>query len=381
MRSYQFFPGKNEALKLLKNFKFNNYPNSRNFIEGDVSLLSPYITHGILSLRDIYCFLCEKYTINTNNKFLKELAWREFFYHVWDFKNDKIFSSIKPTLIDEKQYISNIPYEIKHAETGISAIDKIISSLYKTGYIHNHARLWLASFMVHIHKISWKSGASWMYSHLLDGDLASNFLSWQWVAGTFSSKPYLFNSANIEKYAPRDWSCRGTILDNSYEKLFEIANTPKLNAKKKKLENCENFICNNFNKSPLSELKLANSNDFSSTWIIHPWNIDSSLSQSSKKKKIGVFFEDFHSKWVWSNKRWRFVIDNMKMVCDDILFCPSSVDIVGAETEYNPHLHWILKKKTRIKALHADRLWKSPEKFCGSFSKFWKIVEKQKIEL
>ena len=100
--------------------------------------------------------------------------------------------------MDENQYITNIPYEIKHAETGISAIDKIISSLYKTGYIHNHARLWLASFMVHIYKISWKSGASWMYSHLLDGDLASNFLSWQWVAGTFSSKPYLFNSANMK---------------------------------------------------------------------------------------------------------------------------------------------------------------------------------------
>ena len=71
----------------------------------------------------------------------------------------------------------------------------------------------------------------------------------------------------------------------------------------------------------------------------------------------------------------------MKMVCDDIFFCPSSVDIIDAETEYNLHLNWILKKKTGIKVIHADRLWKSPEKLCGSFSKFWKIVEKQKIEL
>jgi deoxyribodipyrimidine photo-lyase len=60
--------------------------------------------------------------------------------------------------------------------------------LYATGYLHNHARLWLASYLVHLRKVHWRVGADWMYSHLLDGDMASNYLSWQWVSSTGSNK-------------------------------------------------------------------------------------------------------------------------------------------------------------------------------------------------
>ena len=76
-----------------------------------------------------------------------------------------------------------------------------VRQLYATGTPHNHARMWLASYVVHLRKVHWRSAANWLYANFLDGDLASNHLSWQWVAGTRSSKPYLFNTDNVAHYA------------------------------------------------------------------------------------------------------------------------------------------------------------------------------------
>ena len=89
--------------------------------------------------------------------------------------------------------------------------------------MHNHARLWLASYLVHIRKVHWRSGADWMYSHLLDGDIASNYLSWQWVAGTASSKPYLFNATNVTVNAHEPWHSPQTVIDQDMDIIDMIA--------------------------------------------------------------------------------------------------------------------------------------------------------------
>jgi deoxyribodipyrimidine photo-lyase len=60
--------------------------------------------------------------------------------------------------------------------------------------------MWVAAFVVHFRRIRWQAGAAWFLEHLLDGDPASNNLSWQWVASTFSSKPYYFNRDNLEQF-------------------------------------------------------------------------------------------------------------------------------------------------------------------------------------
>ena len=86
------------------------------------------------------------------------------------------------------------------AKTGIQAIDKSIESLFETGYMHNHSRLYLATLTCNIGKSYWLHPAKWMYYHLLDGDWASNACSWQWVAGANSSKKYFANQENINKY-------------------------------------------------------------------------------------------------------------------------------------------------------------------------------------
>ena len=72
--------------------------------------------------------------------------------------------------------------------------------------------MYLASYIVHWKRICWQAGARWMHHYLVDGDLASNHLSWQWVASTFSNKPYIFNLDNVRKYA--DSSINTSSVDN-----------------------------------------------------------------------------------------------------------------------------------------------------------------------
>ena len=60
--------------------------------------------------------------------------------------------------------------------------------------------MYIASYIVHFRRIRWQAGANWFLQHLLDGDEASNNFSWQWVASTFSNKPYIFNLENVDKY-------------------------------------------------------------------------------------------------------------------------------------------------------------------------------------
>ena len=77
--------------------------------------------------------------------------------------------------------------------------------------MHNHARLWTAMLATNIAKADWYTMSRWMYYYLLDGDLASNTLSWQWVAGTLIQKRYLVPQASINLFAqPAE---QGTFLD------------------------------------------------------------------------------------------------------------------------------------------------------------------------
>jgi len=101
------------------------------------------------------------------------------------------------------------------------------AELTTTGWLHNHARMWLAAYVVHWRRVRWQAGARWFLQHLLDGDPASNNLSWQWVASSFSHKPYVFNRANLERFSSgrhcRDCRLaqRGCPFDASYEQLHE----------------------------------------------------------------------------------------------------------------------------------------------------------------
>ena len=60
-------------------------------------------------------------------------------------------------------------------DTGLPCVDGMLGDLYQTGYLHNHARMWLASYLVHQRKVHWRVGADWMFAHLLDGTRGTMF--------------------------------------------------------------------------------------------------------------------------------------------------------------------------------------------------------------
>jgi deoxyribodipyrimidine photo-lyase len=182
-----FPPTREAALARLAAVRPGDYARSRNAIDGAVTRLSPYITHGLLTLPEIMVNVWARQAgLSPQHKFVFELGWREFFAHVWAHRGDTIFESLHAGVLPEAAYSPDLPLDIRQARTGVTVIDQAVRALYATGYLHNHARMWLASYVIHLRKVHWRAGADWLYGHLLDGDLASNHLSWQWVAGTGS---------------------------------------------------------------------------------------------------------------------------------------------------------------------------------------------------
>lgn len=211
-------------LQRVEQIKPLQYSNTRNFIDGNVTYLSPYISRGIISLPQVAKQALKKHEPQKIQKFLQELAWREYWQRVWQHSGDKIFADTRQPQQNVLHY--KMPTAIENASTGIEAIDKHISALYETGYMHNHVRMYVSSIACNIAKSHWLMPSQWMYYHLLDGDLASNALSWQWVAGTFSSKKYYCNQENINRYTYSRQ--QNTFLDVSYEALVTLKVPPVL---------------------------------------------------------------------------------------------------------------------------------------------------------
>jgi hypothetical protein len=91
--------------------------------------------------------------------------------------------------------------EATEGRTGIAAFDTWAHELVATGYLHNHARMWFASIWIFTLKLDWRLGADFFLRHLMDGDAASNTLSWRWVGGLHTKgKHYLARADNIARY-------------------------------------------------------------------------------------------------------------------------------------------------------------------------------------
>lgn len=191
-----------------------SYGKTRNYIDGDVSYLSPYISRGVISTRQVMEITLERgFQTSEIQKFLQELAWRDYWQLIWLSKGEQIFEDLRHP--QPQVQLHEVPSALINANTGIEAIDTAIEEFYQTGYLHNHVRMYIASIACNIGNAHWWAPSQWMYYHLLDGDLASNSLSWQWVAGSNSNKKYFANQENINKYCNTHQS--GTFLDVPYE--------------------------------------------------------------------------------------------------------------------------------------------------------------------
>tara|TARA_B110000971_G_scaffold32033_1_gene29552 strand:- start:1431 stop:2549 length:1119 start_codon:yes stop_codon:yes gene_type:complete len=196
------------------------YASTRNYINGSVSYLSPYISRGIISTKFILNEVLDKgYKPAQIEKFIQELAWRDYWQQIWIAKGEDINQDLKHPQTPVTNHA--IPLAVAEAKTGIEAIDKGIEAFYKTGYLHNHLRMYIASITCNVAQSHWKVPAKWMYYHLLDADWASNALSWQWVAGSNANKKYVANQDNVNKYCFSQQ--KETFLDVPYEAFASMS--------------------------------------------------------------------------------------------------------------------------------------------------------------
>jgi deoxyribodipyrimidine photo-lyase len=195
--------GERNAIARLKEFlgRIENYTNGRDIpAQNSTSFLAPHLRFGEISPAQIW----QKIYQETNNnptgnyqKFLAELGWREFSYHLLT-HNPKMVN--RPL----KSQFENFPWgrdengllAWQKGQTGYPIVDAGMRQLWETGYMHNRVRMIVASFLIKHLLIHWVEGAKWFWDCLLDGDLANNSAGWQWVAGCGSdAAPYfrIFN--------------------------------------------------------------------------------------------------------------------------------------------------------------------------------------------
>lgn len=139
-------------------------------------------------------------------KFIAEVFWRIYFKGyleqrpaIWaNYRaaRDEALSALERNSGLRMAYTQAI-----EGRTGIDAFDIWARELVGTGYLHNHARMWFASIWIFTLRLDWQLGADFFLRHLIDGDAASNTLSWRWVAGLHTKgKHYLARADNIARY-------------------------------------------------------------------------------------------------------------------------------------------------------------------------------------
>jgi deoxyribodipyrimidine photo-lyase len=379
-----FEPTRAEALRRLERVDPSDYARSRNRLDGAVTGLSPYLTHGLISLPEAAAVIADRHRLTPQDRLVAEFGWREFFQQVWDRQAEAILDDLRPTLPWPGRYAPQVPQDVREGRSGVGAIDQAVRTLYATGYLHNHARLWLASYLVHVRKVQWRAGADWMWAHLLDGDLASNHLSWQWVAGTFATKPYLFNADNVARFAPAHdspWDCRGTVVDASYEAL-------EARARQQGDAGPEPGQRVGTPEPPLADAPPRASGGAALpalvTWagaqgrqveLVHPWAC--ALVADPGAWRLGVVHQPAHPAWPWSQRRWHFVIGALAAHCDAVWVGDLQALQVAGAAGFVAHACGFPGYAQALAGLGArqvaiPRLFEWPARTPGSFSQFWR---------
>ena len=359
------------------------YARTRNHLDGAVTGLSPYITHGVVTLHEVLAGVLQRESLAVQHKFVFELGWREYFRHVWSHRGDEILQSLHAGPLPDANYDPVLPADIREARTGVAVIDEAVRTLYATGTLHNHARMWLASYVVHLRHVHWRAGADWLIAHLLDGDLASNHLSWQWVAGTGSNKPYLFNADNVARYAPRHWHSAGSVIDQSYEALDRVAHS-----KPQPYTGADKGTAAGMAEPPLFALPPADLGLQApatgtidrlrgrEVWLVHPWALRAAPADlPDDTLVIGVYPQEHHALWPWSAARWRWVDAAMAEVTSERWYVDSAclANMLATTTRVrsvnDPHSTQWLGRVAQLQA--APALFPVVERRCDSFSQWW----------
>ncbi|WP_299555125.1 FAD-binding domain-containing protein [uncultured Tateyamaria sp.] len=210
----RFHPTRTAALERLHRFlpqAGRNYAARRNYDMGrdgheGVSTLSPYIRARLITEAEVLQATLARHNAKSAEKFIQEVYWRTY-WKGWLEMRPAVWGQYKSALkgaLDNVQTQSGLRDRWEAAckgETDIDCFNTWAQELVETGYLHNHARMWFASIWIFTLRLPWELGADFFLRHLLDGDPASNTLSWRWVAGIQTpGKTYLARTSNISKY-------------------------------------------------------------------------------------------------------------------------------------------------------------------------------------
>lgn len=305
---------KQEILAYIDAFDVQKYAKSRNHVGGSVSMLSPYITHGIVTIPELVDRILSYSDIKSAEKFLMELVWKEFFMQAQkSHGNDFLTAPVREdkTGIPKK---SLLPRSLINWTTQTARVNETIQELNATWWLHNHKRMRLASRCCHRAKLDWKKCADWTYYHFIDGELAPNHLSRQWVNSTFANKPYFMNEENLQKYWSwtSDPDLRWT-YDAVFEKLFDGGRNSLYREEADKYTKLT---------TPIEYIKKRNKDILSKKWwsiyILSPWKLDKTICFENSKVVIvlDVVFTRLHPR---SQKRLDFVQKYADTY--NILFC------------------------------------------------------------
>ncbi|MGE3303446.1 MAG: deoxyribodipyrimidine photo-lyase [Hyphomonadaceae bacterium] len=206
--AFPWTPGEASARRALAAFaeeRMRAYPQARDQLGAQgASRLSPHLHFGELSPVQIRAAAGDA---PGADKFMQEIGWREFsanlLYHWRDLPD-----------VNWKETFDRFPWRDdaaglaawRRGMTGYPVVDAAMRELWRTGYMHNRARMIAASFLTKHLLIDWRAGEAWFWDTLVDADLANNAASWQWVAGCGAdAAPYfrIFNPVTQgERYDP-----------------------------------------------------------------------------------------------------------------------------------------------------------------------------------
>ncbi|MBD1162004.1 MAG: FAD-binding domain-containing protein [Candidatus Pelagibacter sp.] len=289
------------AIENLNRFVDQNlfeYSRLRNFDYGpdnrsNISCLSPYITHGVISELEVIKKSLSKFSFFKNEKFIQEVLWRTYWKgwlelrpNVWtDYLNE--LKKVREEFKDNQNYKDAI-----EGNTNIECFNEWIKELKETNYLHNHARMWFASIWIFTLDLPWQLGAEFFMKHLYDGDAASNTLGWRWVAGIQTQgKNYLASEWNIKKFTNNRFS-NIKLNENAPPKVFEKTYT----IIKQDFNNPQNIEDKNlliFENNLSFEITDFQNNKFKKIYLISNKNENRSLKLSEKVVKFkSLLIED-----------------------------------------------------------------------------------------